>query len=235
MKRKLTILTILFFNIALFPQTWENPHTIDNEWYLYGVGDPYVLKYQGKFYLYCSTKDIETGIKCWSSKDLFTWKYEGLCATDEITKGAYAPEVIYWGGNFYMYTSPAGNGHYILKGDSPTGPFEIITGNLGHSIDGSVFKQDDGSLYFYHASEEGIYGHAMPSPTSLGSDVLLNAYMNGWTEGPCVIKRNDIYYMIYTGNHVRSYGYRIDYASSKAGPISGFEPAENQNPIILNS
>lgn len=235
MKIKLAILTLTLYSISAFSQTWKNPHSLDNEWYLYGVGDPYLLKYQGKYYLYCSTKDIEDGVKCWSSKDLITWQDEGLCATDEITHGAYAPEVIYWGGKFYMYTSPAGNGHYILKADDPTGPFEVITNNLGHSIDGSVFKEDDGSLYFYHAGTEGIYGHAMSSPTAIGSDVLLNAYMNGWTEGPCVIKRNGIYYMIYTGNHVWSYGYRIDYASSKAGPISGWQPAKMQDPVVLNS
>jgi xylan 1,4-beta-xylosidase len=106
------------------------------------------MKYNGLFYLYCSTRDDQTGVKVWSSRNLVEWNYEGLCATDPITKGAYAPEVIQWGGHFYMYTSPAGNGHYVLKSNSPAGPFEVVTGNIGLSIDGSVFKEDDGSWYF---------------------------------------------------------------------------------------
>lgn len=236
MRIKIVIFFVLtLFTVTGFSQTWKNPHTLDDEWYLYGVGDPYLLKFHGQYYLYCSTKDIEDGVKCWSSRNLVTWNYEGICATDSKTHGAYAPEVIYYGGKFYMYTSPAGNGHYVLRSDSPSGPFEVVTGNLGHSIDGSVFKQDDGSLYFYHAGDDGIHGHSMSSPTAIGPDIVQNAYMNGWTEGPCVIKRNGIYYMIYTGNHVWSYGYRINCASSNTSPVSGWEPDDLQNPLVLNS
>jgi hypothetical protein len=222
--------------ISTNAQTWSNPLMLKNEWPLYSIGDPYVLKYNGLYFLYCSTRDSETGIKVWSSKDLVSWEYRGLCATVAISHGAYAPEVIQWVGSFYMYTSPAGNGHYILKSDSPTGPFETATNNLGHSIDGSVFKEDDGSLYFYHAGDDGIHAHTMSSPTRIGSDIVLGTTrMNGWTEGPCVIKRNGIYYMIYTGNHVISKGYRIDLSMSKTKPAAGFTPETDQNPVILNS
>jgi xylan 1,4-beta-xylosidase len=228
---------IIFLSVGslLFSQDLENPLTLDNEWPGYAIGDPYVLKHRGVFYLYCSTKDSETGVKCWSSRDLVDWNYEGLCSTDPITKGAYAPEVIYWNGTFYMYTSPAGNGHYVLTGSSPTGPFEVATKNLGKSIDGSVYIDDDAGMYFYHASSSGILGCPMPDPTSIGANTDLGARMdNGWTEGPCVFKRNGRYYMIYTGNHVISKGYRIDYASG-TGPLDPFDPADLQNPILLDA
>ena len=45
-----------------------------------------------------------------------------------------------------MITSPSGNGHYIMKSDSPLGPFERVTENFGFSIDGSLFAGDDGRL-----------------------------------------------------------------------------------------
>jgi len=221
-----------FLSIA---QTWKNPLILTNEWSLYGIGDPYILKFNGTYYLYCSTRDSETGVKCWSSKDLQTWKYEGLCSTDAITKCAYAPEVIYYNGKFYMYTSPSGNGHYILQSNNPTGPFVTVTGNLGHSIDGSVYKSDAGQLYFYHAGGDGIHSHTMSSPTNIGSDnVLGSTQMNGWTEGPCVIKRNGKYYMIYTGNHVISKGYRINLAVSNS-PATSYVSQDNQNPVILST
>ncbi len=232
----LLALLFLVFAADAGAQTLKNPLTVENEWTGYSIGDPYVLKHRGYYYLYCSTKDAETGIKCWSSKDLIAWKYEGLCATDPLTKGAYAPEVIYRNGTFYMYTSPAGNGHYVLASPSPTGPFEIITGNLGKSIDGSVFIDDDDKMYFYHASGSGIQGCPMSSPSNIGADINLGARMNNsWTEGPCVFKRNGKYYMIYTGNHVISRGYRIDYATNGTGPIDTYHPAENQNPILLDA
>lgn len=217
-------------------QTWTNPMVLDNEWPLYGIGDPSILKYNGKFYLYCSTRDSETGIKCWSSVNMVNWKYEGLCSTEAITKAAYAPEVIYWNGKFYMYTSPAGKGHYVLSADGPAGPFKPITGNLGKSIDGFVFIDDDAQMYFYHADLNGIMGCTMNSPSTMGASRNLNARVgNGWTEGPCVFKRNDIFYMIYTGNHLFSKGYRIDYASNKTNPVANFEPANSQNPVVINT
>ena len=90
---------------------YKNPVVLEDEWEDYGLGDPYVFKYNGIYYLYVSTRDTDTGIKIWSSKNLVDWKYEGLTADEKTTKAAYAPEVIYWNGFFYMYTSPGGNGH----------------------------------------------------------------------------------------------------------------------------
>jgi len=226
---------LTFSTFQPMAQTWKNPFIVSNEWSLYGIGDPYILKFNGYYYLYCSTRDSETGVKCWSSKNLQSWTYEGLCSTEAITHGAYAPEVIYYNGKFYMYTSPAGNGHFILQSDSPTGPFVTVTGNLGHSIDGSVYKSDAGQLYFYHSGDDGIHSHTMPSPTAIGSDFVLGSTrMNGWTEGPCVIKRNGKYYMIYTGNHVISKGYRINLAVSNS-PGSSYVAQDNQNPVILST
>ena len=76
----------------------------ENAWQGYGFGDPFVMRHNGVYYLYVSTKDGEIGIKCWESYDLINWTYCGLCATDVRTKGAYAPEVYYYNGYFYMYT-----------------------------------------------------------------------------------------------------------------------------------
>ena len=221
----------------LFTKTYENPLitvTTPNVWEGYGVGDPFVMRWNGKYYLYCSTCDGNIGIQCWTSDDLVNWTYAGLCTQKALTKSAYAPEVVYYNGYFYMYTSPAGNGHYVLRSNSPTGPFNAITGNFGHSIDGSVFIDDNGKWYFYSADDSGIQVYPMSTPYSVsntGSNT--GAYMNGWTEGPMVIKVGGIYYLTYTGNHVWCNGYRINYATSIKSPTS-FTPADN-NPILLNT
>lgn len=193
--------------------------------------DPCVIRYNGRYYLYCTNEDI----RCWSSKNLLDWELEGPVIGPEEFPGLvpFAPEVVYWNGSFYMYTSPHGFGHYILKSDSPTGPFRKITDNLGHNIDGTVFIDDDGQWYFYWADDTGILGCRMNSPTELTQPVNTGAYLHGWTEGPFVVKHNGKYYMTYTGNHYLSSGYRINGAVSD-DPLNGYSEDKN-NPLVINT
>lgn len=235
MKKFLLSLIVLLCTSAsaLHAEGWTNPMVLpglENR----SLGDPYIMKYRGYYYLYVSAGD--RNIYCWRSRDLMNWSDAYICCTDETTAVAYAPEVIYWNGKFYMCTSPRGGGHYMLTSDSPTGPFTHQTGNMGRDIDGSMFVDDNGKWYFYHANYEGIRGCEMPTHLSYGGDVDLGCRISGqWTEGPCVFKRNGIYYLIYTGNHVWTNGYRIDYAMSNNGALSGFRPQSEQNPILVDT
>jgi len=206
-----------------------------NAWQNYGIGDPFVMRWNGRYYLYCSSKDGIGGIQCWTSGNLVDWHYHGLCATEALTESAYAPEVVYYNGSFYMYTSPAGNGHYVLKSDSPTGPFLAVTDNFGLSIDGNVFIDDDGSWHFYTAGYKGIMAYPMSAPDRIDAEngIKTNTSMNGWTEGSMILKYNGIYYMTYCGNHVWCPGYRINYATSTKSPLD-FTPAQN-NPLLIST
>ncbi|MFC5449285.1 family 43 glycosylhydrolase [Paenibacillus aestuarii] len=215
-------------------QTYQNPFTLDQQWEDYGIGDPYVLRYNGKYYLYCSTKDRRIGIKAWSSDDLVNWRYEGLVTEEPVSEGAYAPEVVYGNGSFYMYTSPAGKGHYVLQSDKPTGPFVKKTDNLGLTIDGSVFIDDDDQWYFTHAKFGGIMASLMSDPYTIGEDKQLNASLGHWTEGSMIIKRNGRYFITYTGNHVFSKGYRVNYGVNHESPLGTYAIPEN-NPILIST
>ena len=195
-----------------------------------GLGDPFVTRFNGRYYLYVTG----TGIRCWSSEDLVHWKDEGITSKDPRTKDAYAPEVYYYNGYFYMYTSPAGNGHYVLRSESPTGPFEMITENIGMSIDGSVFIDNNGKWYFYTAGGNAIESYQMSSPSDFSHTGALGVTsMNGWTEGPMVVYHDGYYYMTYTGNHFLSRTYRINYVSSSRGPTA-FAEADN-NPVLIST
>jgi xylan 1,4-beta-xylosidase len=215
-------------------QTYQNPFGLDQEWEDYGIGDPYVLRFDGKYYLYCSTKDRRVGVKAWSSDDLVNWHYEGLVTEEAISEGAYAPEVIYWNGAFYMYTSPAGKGHYVLQSDKPTGPFVKKTDNLGFTIDGSVFIDDDEQWYFTHAKLNGIMASLMKDPYTIEPGKQLNASLGHWTEGSMIIKRNERYFITYTGNHVFSRGYRVNYGVNHESPVGTYKIPEN-NPILIST
>jgi len=225
--------------IPISSSAYSNPFKLPNSWkwdtgVFYGEGDPYILKHNGMYYLYVSTVDDKSGIKAWQSEDLVNWEYYGLVTEDPSTKAAYAPEVVYWNGSFYMYTSPGGNGHYVYKSSSPLGPFVRETDNLGMGIDGHVFIDDDGKWYFYSTGDQRIDARPMADPFTFGEASNTGAEMKGWTEGPTILKRNDKYYMTYTGNHVWNKAYRVDYASSDS-PISHFSPSIEQNPILLNT
>lgn len=224
---------------------------IANQWEGYGIGDPFVMRYNGAYYLYCSSLDAEVGIRAYKSTDLVDWTpitgtglREGYVSQDPVTKAAYAPEVYYWNGTFYMYTSPAGAGHYILTASSPEGPFVKATNNFGMSIDGSVLIDDDESMWFTYAGSGGIRMAKMDSmlfvnPAS--TPQLNNTSIGGWTEGSYVLKRDGIYYLTYTGNHVASDGYRIAYATAdnvatKSGGVdrNAWTRAKN-NPLVLET
>jgi beta-xylosidase len=171
---------------------YQNPiltANTEDAWTEYGFGDPFVMRHNGVYYLYVSTKNFHRGIKCWSSEDLVNWKYEKFCANDRITIGAFAPEVFYYNGYFYMYTSPEGKGHYVLRSKSPTGPFEPITDNLKMSFDGSVFIDNDGKWYFYTAGTGAIRYYNMTSPSQMNyGGTLENVSVNGgWTEGSMIV------------------------------------------------
>lgn len=236
--RKIKFLAALAFSLlslhaSAYSDGWKNPVVMSGQ-QNYDVGDPQVMKFRGTYYLYCSSGT--KSILCWTSRDLINWSDAIVVCDDPVVVDGYAPEVKYWNGTFYMVTSPNGEGHYVLTSDSPTGPFKVMTGNLGQYIDGSIFIDDDGQWYFYHAEGSGIKGNRMPTHLSFGTDTDLNACMDGhWTEGPGVFKRNGKYYLIYTGNHVLTNGYRIDYAVSTQGPISRYTPQAEQNPILISA
>lgn len=224
---------------------------IANQWEGYGIGDPFVMRYNGTYYLYCSSLDSEVGVRAYKSADLVHWTpitgeglRDGYVSQDPVTKAAYAPEVYYWNGTFYMYTSPAGAGHYVLTANSPEGPFVKATNNFGMSIDGSVLIDDDESMWFTYASSGGIRMAKMDSMLSVNQTAtpqLNNTSIGGWTEGSYILKRDGIYYLTYTGNHVASDGYRIAYVTAEnvatnSGNIdrNAWTRAEN-NPMVLET
>lgn len=241
MKKWLSLLLVAVMTLS-FPAgsfAYSNPIQMPESWHwdngdFYGEGDPYILKFNGIYYLYTSTVDDKSGVKAWSSEDLVHWEYRGLVTTELVTKAAYAPEVIYWNGQFYMYTSPAGRGHYVLKSESPLGPFTVQTENKGMGIDGHVFIDDDGKWYFYSTGAGRIDVRPMSDPYTFGAVTDTGAEMQGWTEGPTVVKRNGKYFMTYTGNHIWSKSYRVNYSSSLS-PVTGFKSASSQNPILINT
>lgn len=215
-------------------QWGQGKYTGDGE---YGIGDPFVLRYNGKYYMYPSSdwgEGENQGIRVYSSEDIVNWKYEGYAVTGAEADSAYAPEVVYYNGWFFLCESQAGRGHYIYKSKSPTGPFERVTNNFGRNIDGSFWIADDGALCFLYPTGNTIQISSVNMQTMTpGVESTLTGTLNGWTEGPGFFRRGDYLYMTYAGNNVISDAYRVGYSYQHGSdPTGAFIMPEN-NLLLL--
>ncbi len=200
-----------------------------------GCADPYIMRYNGIYYLYVTTSGLTNhGLRAWKSKDLLNWEKcqgkglpEGYVVSpkDEngrYTQNAYAPEVYYFNGKFYMIISPGPEavspyrGHRILVADTPEGPFEAHSEQIDKRIDGTLLIDDDESIYFAHATPFGITIHEFKDMKELGEGALIKATdgTGAWTEGPGITKVRDFYYITYTGCHYQTPGYQVIYATT---------------------
>lgn len=189
--------------------------------------------------MYPSSSNPENGvagIKVFSSDDLVNWTYEGFAIEDEYANFAYAPEVVYYNGWFYLCESMRGTGHYIYRSQSPTGPFERVTDNFGRNIDGAFWVGDDGQLYFLYPDNNVIQIALVDLETMLpGLETSLAGTLNGWTEGPGYFRRGDMLYMTYTGNSVVSDGYRVGYSYQFGSDPVGQFIMPDDNILILET
>lgn len=196
--------------------------------YDYGAGDPFILRHDGTYYLYVTSAG--SGVITLRSTDLINWTpvsngvnpygYSYHVNNDPkrpVDNFPFAPEVFYFNGKFYMTISPQGNGHYILESNSPQGPFYNISGNIGMLIDGHHFMDGkDEKIYFFASGTAGLNLYEMEDnmyTVKPGRHAnLMKCTTGNWTEGPYMLQRNGNYYLTYTGTHLLSESYRVEYA-----------------------
>ena len=194
------------------------------------IADPEVIKFRGTYYLYGTSGP--SGIRVWSSRNLVNWQDRGIAATAANAWYGWAPDVLYHNGQFYMVTSGdtgTYSDHVVMRSDSPLGPFVRIADTLPNSIDGNIFQDDDGKLYFFWAAGGGVRYRPMTAPNTLDTaqpERQLTAcvvnIINNWTEAPMVWKRNGTYYLSYTGNDWTRDDYQVHVC--KGATLSGMAP-----------
>ncbi|GFQ03843.1 hypothetical protein PHJA_002528100 [Phtheirospermum japonicum] len=160
------------------------------------------------------------GVSCYSSRNLWAWKYEGIVLTAQEknethdlykSKVLERPKVIYneKSGKYIMFMhiddatyNKASVG--VAVSDSPTGPFEYLYGirpNGFDSRDMTVFKDDDGTAYLIYSSIRNKEIHISP----LNQDYLdvtnetARALVGHHREAPAVFKHGNVYYMVTSG------------------------------------
>ncbi|MDQ6531407.1 glycoside hydrolase family 43 protein [Flavobacterium sp. LHD-85] len=224
------------------------------------LADPTIFYENGVYYLYgTTTGDFPNGegFQVYTSSDLKKWNgpvgaQNGLALKKGEaygTKGFWAPQVFRYNNKFHMiYT--ADENIAMASSDSPLGPFKNDSKapmfNSGKQIDPFVFVDQDGKKYLYHVrltNGNRIFVAELKDDLSGIKEETLKECISGvlpwentqnvsWpvTEGPTVLKHNDLYYMIYSANDFRNPDYAVGYATAKS-PLGPWEKA-TESPII---
>jgi len=134
------------------------------------IRDPFVLYENGTYYLY-GTRAKNFGMKVggvdvYLSENLENWSEPAACLDSEVyglNRGAnWAPEVHKYNGAYYMFitfTRENGlRGTYILKADSPLGPFAphsngVVTPEAWECLDGTLYISTEGRCYLVFCHE----------------------------------------------------------------------------------
>ncbi|MDQ3797911.1 MAG: glycoside hydrolase family 43 protein [Acidobacteriota bacterium] len=141
---------------ALFAGTYLNPV------YPHSFPDPFVLKFRGEYFAYCTGlwRDGKVfGVL--RSRDLVNWQEIGG-AMQPLANDApfyWAPEVTYHNGRFYLYYSVGNETLMELRvavSDRPDGGFvdsghKLTTEDF--AIDAHVFEDEDGARYLFYATD----------------------------------------------------------------------------------
>jgi hypothetical protein len=204
------------------------------------AADPSILEVDGTFYLYATTDGMGRGLDTsglpvvWKSKDFKNWSFTGSIFADNFDAKYWAPSVpVRKDGKFYLFATL---NHRItaLVADRPEGPFRTLDGkditptsgwkhfpiNVGHPIDAEVFRDDDGSYYMVW-SQRFIAKMNADFTAFEGDPVEIRTHRGGYSEGPFLFKRNDIYYYLYTLGG--SEGYQYAYMMSRTSPLGPWE------------
>ncbi|GGF26354.1 glycoside hydrolase family 43 protein [Echinicola rosea] len=222
------------------------------------LADPTIFYDGGTYYLYGTSRANE-GFLVYQSTDLENWQGpagklpEGFCLQKGQVygdQGFWAPQVFKRGGFYYMaYT--ANEQIALARSESPIGPFtqqEKKALSLDQRmIDPFVYNAPDGNLYLYHVKVANggnrifvtelkeDYSGLVPGSTRLCVEATApweNAESAEWTvtEGPTIIEREGLFYLLYSANDFRSKHYAVGYAVSES-PMGPWTKA-SESPIL---
>ena len=189
-----------------FPKKYLNPV------YPNSFPDPFVLKFRGEYYAYCT--DFAPDGKVFNilhSRDLVNWRETGG-AMNPLTDNQpfyWAPEVFFHNGKFYLYYS-VGNETLmeirVAVSEKPDGGFV----DSGHkltteefAIDAHVFEDEGGERYLFYATDFLAHTH-------VGTGTVVDKMLDFYTlEGnPRAVTRAKYDWQIYDPNRTEKGGVR---------------------------
>lgn len=160
------------------------------------------------------------GVSCYSSKDLYNWKFEGVVlepnlndtTSDLHPSGVLErPKVIYneTTKKFVMWLHVDSHNYAkaaagVAVSDTPNGKFEYLGSmrpNDQMSRDMTLFKDDDGKAYHIYSSEENqtLYISLLTDDYLKPAGKFTRNFIDQAREAPAVFKHNNKYYIISSG------------------------------------
>lgn len=202
--------------------------------------DPNIAVFNNRFYIYPTTDGTtgwrSTAFTCWSSANLTDWKNEGviLDLPRDLTwakERAWAPTIAFNNNKYYYYYSADVN-IGVGVADKPTGPFTDPIGKplipkgtrRGQMIDPMAFVDDDGQAYLYFGQGQCNIAKLNADMISIDTSKIVSFKPEGYNEGPFMIKRKGIYYLMWSEYDTRDPRYSIAYATSNS-PMGPFKKA----------
>ncbi len=238
MKNKLSLFAVsLLFGVASAfaqPAAFDTP-SAGNPVIPGYFADPTIKKFGDTYYMYATTDGSGAGFgpaQVWTSKDFINWTLMPMNWPN--SHWIWAPDVVQHaadGKYYYIYCQPCNL--YCGVGDTPRGPWKNILGESeavlvpdrfvtnAITLDGQTFVDDDGSVYLYWGTW-GIYKGFGCGAGKMTFDMkgfsetrlIPNTEATDFFEAPFVLKRNGVYYFMYSSGSCHDHTYRVQYATS---------------------
>lgn len=213
----------------------------------------------GRYYLTGSSGDdiwhFNDGVELWVSEDLKKWDYMGLVWSFEedatwqkewlfhkkAVRALWAPEIHYVKGNYFITLSMPPGCRGLLKSATgkPEGPYINALANdakWDKDIDGSLFEDEDGAVYFVYGGgwiarmKDDMSGLAEEpvKPFLIDPDTIPSHHaqtclerrhcLDIGREGAFLFKRNGIYYLTAADSYEGRYSSMVAMSKSIYGP-----------------
>lgn len=242
---KKLLYTLLFAGVSLTFQAqevkWNTPGA-GNPFIPGYFADPTIKKFGDIYYIYATTDGSGAGFgpsQVWCSKDFENWTIMPMNWPD--SHWIWAPDVMKHTDGTYrlFYCQPCNL--YEGIAETPRGPWKNILGESeavlvpdrfvenAITLDGQTFVDDDGSVYLYWGTW-GIYKGFGCGAGKMTSDLkgftetrlIPNTEVTDFFEAPFVMKKDGIYYFMYSSDSCHDSTYHVQYATatSPLGPYT---------------
>ena len=242
----MSLLTVGLSNVLDY-STAEAGNPFVDGWY----ADPDTAIYNGLYWVFPTSSYVyeqQTYLDAFSSPDLIHWtKHPNILTIADVKwakRAVWAPAPIFRNGKYYIYfgandiqENEVGKligGIGVAIADEPQGPYVDAIGkpligdyhNGAQPIDQDVFLDDDGQAYIYYG------GHSHANVAKLNEDMIsLGTFSDNTTfieitpqnyvEGSQMLKRNGIYYFMWSEGGWGLPNYSVSYAMSDS-PLGPF-------------
>lgn len=200
--------------------------------------DPAVFREGDTYYLTASTGEYRPGLAIFQSKDLVNWKL--LChPLHNFTGSVWAPDILKYGGKYYIYFCSGGSNWVIWSDDIDRGWSEAVDLKVDH-IDPGHVVDDEGNRYLFLSencivplSKDGL------SVTGKMTQVLkAQEIPDAWDiegpfpEAPNVFRRDGYYYLTYADGGTAGPATSHMIMAARARNLYGPWELSPYNPII---